>query len=176
MPHASLRLFFALPCPPHLATAISAWRAQLQLPGHAVPTANLHLTLAFLGEQPTANTEQLLAMAAALPSSAFTLHLDRLARFRGGLLHLAPSQTPAQLLELVEALRLALLGLDIQLETRPFQAHLSLIRHCPICPESTSPSFDWPVTQFALFASESGPDGPRYRALRCWSLGGNDQA
>lgn len=50
MPDRFLRLFFALPCPPPLAERIGRWRDDRPLPGRQVATANLHLTLAFLGQ------------------------------------------------------------------------------------------------------------------------------
>ncbi|MBF3346235.1 RNA 2',3'-cyclic phosphodiesterase, partial [Pseudomonas aeruginosa] len=52
MPDRFLRLFFALPCPPPLAERIGRWRDDRPLPGRQVATANLHLTLAFLGQVP----------------------------------------------------------------------------------------------------------------------------
>ena len=54
MPDRFLRLFFALPCPPPLAERIGRWRDDRPLPGRQVATANLHLTLAFLGQVPYA--------------------------------------------------------------------------------------------------------------------------
>ncbi|MGV8390844.1 RNA 2',3'-cyclic phosphodiesterase, partial [Pseudomonas aeruginosa] len=46
MPDSSLRLFFALPCPPPLAERIGRWRDGRPLPGRQVATENLHLALA----------------------------------------------------------------------------------------------------------------------------------
>ncbi|HBB77192.1 MAG TPA: RNA 2',3'-cyclic phosphodiesterase, partial [Pseudomonas sp.] len=48
----TLRLFFALPCPPEQAAAICSWRDRQALGGRPVALENLHLTLAFLGAQP----------------------------------------------------------------------------------------------------------------------------
>lgn len=170
----TLRLFFALHCPPALAASIATWRDGLRLNGRPVAQANLHLTLAFLGQQPRARVPELLSLAAALRLPAFDLHLDRLVRRRGGLVYLTPSQTPSGLLELAQALRDALLAAGISLENRPFLAHLSLLRHCPRLPPAASPSFEWPATHFALFASERGPDGSQYQQLQQWALWRND--
>ncbi|WP_302622839.1 2'-5' RNA ligase family protein, partial [Pseudomonas aeruginosa] len=57
-------------------------------------TANLHLTLAFLGQVPSARREALLDMAAAIEAAPLDLYLDRLLRWRNGLLLLAPSPVP----------------------------------------------------------------------------------
>lgn len=120
MPDRSLRLFFALPCPPPLAERIGRWRDDRPLPGRQVATANLHLTLAFLGQVPSARLEALLDMAAAIEAAPFDLRLDRLLRWRNGILLLAPSQPPGALLRLRRALRSGLAELELPVETRPF--------------------------------------------------------
>jgi 2'-5' RNA ligase len=165
-----LRLFFALGCPPELAEAITTWRSGLNLHGRPVATANLHLTLAFLGQQQRARVEELQGLAGGLRATAFDLHLDRLGRHRNGLLYLAPSHTPEALLELVERLSSNLSSTAIQLDNRPFRAHLSLLRHCPLQPIVADPCFDWPVTRFSLFASEQNTRGTHYRPLHTWLL------
>lgn len=58
----TLRLFFALPCPPEQAADICAWREDQALDGRIVPQDNLHLTLAFLGAQPREHLDALLQM------------------------------------------------------------------------------------------------------------------
>ena len=54
------KLFFALPAEA-LAPDLVAWRDQLPWPGQPVPAANLHLTLAFLGEADQLTTTRLMA-------------------------------------------------------------------------------------------------------------------
>lgn len=175
MPQQSLRLFFALDCPPHLAAAIAAWRTGLQLPGRAVAASKLHLTLAFLGQVALPRVVEAQALAANLQVAAFELHLDRLGCFRNGLLYLAPSQPPEALLELAGHLHAELHKAGFNLQDRPFHAHLSLMRRCPGHPTDVTPSFDWPVEDFALFASEAEAGGRHYRALQRWSLWRNDR-
>lgn len=175
MPHESLRLFFALDCPPQQAAAIAAWRAGLQLPGRAVAASKLHLTLAFLGQVPLPRVVAAQALAANLNAAAFELRLDRLGRFANGLLYLAPSQPPDGLLELAGNLQTGLREAGFNLQDRPFRAHLSLMRRCPELPADVTPSFDWPVDHFALFASEAVAGGRHYRCLQHWPLGRNDR-
>ncbi|QLC72273.1 RNA 2',3'-cyclic phosphodiesterase [Pseudomonas sp. LPB0260] len=170
----TLRLFFALSCPPGLAERIGLWHDGLHLPGRPVPPANLHLTLAFLGQQPGSRLAELKGLAATVQSRAFELQLDRLVHRRNGLLYLAPSQPPAALLELVEQLHEALLGGGFGLEARPFLAHLTLLRRCSTRRPKARPTFDWPVDHFALFASETGPSGSVYQQLQQWPLLRND--
>ena len=64
MSESTLRLFFALPCPPEQATAICRWRDEQALQGRPVPPQNLHLTLAFLGAQPADCLDGLQRLAA----------------------------------------------------------------------------------------------------------------
>ncbi|WP_047437844.1 2'-5' RNA ligase family protein, partial [Aeromonas sp. ZOR0001] len=54
------KLFFALPVK-ELAPELIAWRDQQPWPGQPVPQANLHLTLAFLGEADELTTRRLIA-------------------------------------------------------------------------------------------------------------------
>src|SRR5262245_25080297 len=111
-----LRLFFAIPCCPQLARDIAEWRAGNPLDGKPVAPENLHLTLVFLGSQPRGQVGALEALAAGLEPAAFTLHLDRLARWKNGLLHLAPSRVPPALAELERSLREQLLVSGFSLE------------------------------------------------------------
>src|SRR5690606_22805487 len=69
----TLRLFFALPCPPEQAAATCDWRDRQSLGGRPVPLENLHLTLAFLGAQPEADLEAIRQLAADIVSPGFEL-------------------------------------------------------------------------------------------------------
>lgn len=175
MPDRSLRLFFALPCPPPLAERIGRWRDDRPLPGRQVATANLHLTLAFLGQDPSARLEALLDMAAAIEAAPFDLRLDRLLRWRNGILLLAPSQPPGALLRLRRALRSGLAELELPVETRPFSPHLTLARDvAPLEDVPPPPTFVWQVDHFSLFCSQNDAAGVRYRTLGRWALCGED--
>ena len=72
-----LRLFLALPCPSGIAAQIDAWRQSQHFAGRPVPTANLHVTLAFLGQVPESRLQQLQRVPPrlALADLAFDLHL-----------------------------------------------------------------------------------------------------
>lgn len=150
----TLRLFFALPCPPESAAAICAWRDALALGGRALAAEHLHLTLVFLGQQPRARLDELRRLAAGIEAAPFVLHLDRLDAGRHGLLWLAPSAPPAALERLAAQLH----------------PHLSLLRHAAARPAEAHPDFAWPVEAFALYASLPTPRGVRYRELGRWPL------
>jgi 2'-5' RNA ligase len=164
-----LRLFFALPCPPPLATAICAWREREAPGGRPVDAANLHLTLAFLGAQPASCLAPLLTLAAQVPGECCELRLDRLGRWRGGVLHLAPSRVPQALDELQRQLYARLSSAGFELEPRAFRPHLTLARHYPQPPTGTQ-TFDWPLRHFALFCSQNDGRGSAYRLLGQWPL------
>ncbi|EIU1682693.1 TPA: RNA 2',3'-cyclic phosphodiesterase [Pseudomonas aeruginosa] len=175
MPDRSLRLFFALPCPPPLAERIGRWRDSRPLSGRQVATANLHLTLAFLGPVPSSRLVALLDMAAAIEAAPFDLCLDRLLRWRNGILLLAPSQPPDALLRLHRALSSGLAELELPVETRSFSAHLTLARDAaPLEDAPLPPTFVWQVDHFSLFCSQNDAAGVRYRTLGRWALCGED--
>lgn len=167
----SLRLFFALPCPPALARDICSWRDDLTLGGRPVVQANLHLTLAFLGSQPSLKLVELKRLGGQLRADAFTLRLDRLQTIGRGFACLIPSQVPPPLSQLVEQLRAGLSVHGTALDSRPFLPHVTLAREAPVQPDVGSPAFSWQVKHFGLFVSESTATGVHYRELERWSLG-----
>ncbi len=71
----SKRLFFAIELPPPLQRQIVRWRADHFPPeaGHPVAAANLHLTLAFLGDVSAEKQRALAAMAGRIAQHKFYL-------------------------------------------------------------------------------------------------------
>jgi 2'-5' RNA ligase len=166
----TLRLFFALPCPPALAEAIGSWRDQQCLGGRPVVQANLHLTLAFLGSQPAAQLDGLKQLGGHLRADAFMLRLDQLQTIGHGFACLIPNQVPPPLSQLVEQLHAGLSTHGFALDSRPFLPHMTLSREAQVQSTAKPPSFDWRVEHFGLFVSESTPNGVRYRELERWPL------
>ncbi|MCY1272508.1 RNA 2',3'-cyclic phosphodiesterase [compost metagenome] len=165
-----LRLFFALPCPSPLAQDIASWRDSLELRGRPIAADNLHITLAFLGNQPRGRVAELQMLAGGLTASRFELVLDRLDLWRNGLLHLSPSRVPADLLQLTHDLREALQAGGFELEKRAFHPHLTLVRHSQQPSGTAVPPFAWQAREFALFVSEAKAQGSHYRAIGRWPL------
>jgi 2'-5' RNA ligase len=170
MSEESLRLFFALPCPPAQAAAICAWRDSQDFDGRAVVRDNLHLTLAFLGAQPKHHLDALLQMAATVQAEAFSLTLDRLTTIGKGFICLQPGTTPPELLQLVEALTERLAALGVVLDCRPFLPHLTLSRQARSRPHQPAPDFTWHVDRFVLYLSRNTAEGVRYDELGSWPL------
>ncbi|WP_028238722.1 RNA 2',3'-cyclic phosphodiesterase [Stutzerimonas azotifigens] len=169
MPDSALRLFFALPCPPALAAEVCAWRDRLAASGRPVRRDNLHVTLAFLGSQPANRLPALYELAARQSGEPFTLHFDRLERWRSGPLVLTCGEPPAALMVLAARLQAALAESGVTLDARPYRPHLTLMRDArPFT--GVEPDFSLAVERFALYRSEQGPDGVRYACLRDWPL------
>ncbi len=74
----SKRLFFAIEMPAAIQRQVVRWRADHFAPeaGRPVAAANLHLTLAFLGEVSDEKRQALAAMAGRIRQPGFTLTLD----------------------------------------------------------------------------------------------------
>ncbi|MBB2496085.1 RNA 2',3'-cyclic phosphodiesterase [Aquipseudomonas ullengensis] len=165
-----LRLFFALPLPAPLAEQLEQWRRPMTLKGQLVLPDNFHLTLAFLGAQPSSLLPRLEQLAAGLSATVFELRLEQLACWPGGLLHLAPQHIPEELLALQRNLIQRLDHAGISHDSQPYQPHVTLARHSHL-PEQPAPcSITWQVREFALFVSEQRDGDPHYRAVQRWPL------
>lgn len=164
-----LRLFFALPCPTKIAAQIDAWRQDQHFAGKPVPAANLHVTLAFLGQVPESRVQllQRVPPKLALADLAFDLNLDHLDCWPEGLLHLAPSQPPQTLLKLAWALQQQLKLDGFTLDSRPYRPHLTLARNSRPAETRTVPSFAWRVDQLHIYHSAGG----QYLSLQRWPVG-----
>lgn len=166
----TLRLFFALPCPPEQAATICAWRAAQGAAGRPVAQANLHLTLAFLGAQPAERLNELKQLAASIEGQAFELNLDRLITLGKGFVCLRPSLVPPALAWLAATLAERLAAQGIILDARPFLPHLTLLRQAPERVTGAAPAFSWVVDRFVLYQSSNTPEGVRYDELGSWPL------
>lgn len=173
-----MRLFFALEPDRQNAIDIADWRdRQLPCTGRAVPTANLHITLAFLGEISNHRLERLcLSVDEYLqrhPAGSGALKLDQVGYWpKPRILWLGPSDWPEDLNQL--AAGLAQLG-SIEGGKRKrgaFQPHITLFRGCDRAPSAPAspPAFALPYRDFALMESRQGRRGVSYHPLAHWSL------
>ncbi|HEY3178197.1 MAG TPA: RNA 2',3'-cyclic phosphodiesterase [Casimicrobiaceae bacterium] len=173
-PH-KLRLFFALV--PDAAVQASlggiARDVALHAGGRAIVDANIHLTLAFIGDVHRDRADSLREILRALPSEQFVLALDCIGTFRNSqIAWIAPSTIPAALLELQSSLAAALAANDFPVEERPFHAHVTLARRCArnIARTRHIP-VEWRVERVALMASTAaGNGGVCYREVAGISL------
>ncbi|TXT37990.1 MAG: 2'-5' RNA ligase [Comamonadaceae bacterium] len=124
-----------------------------------------HVTLHFLGNVDADRVPDI-ATAADLPCPPFELVLDQPQLWPRGLAVLCTTQLPPELRALHARLGQALRGLGLPLETRPYQAHVTLARHAAAAsPPAVAAPVVWPVRGFALVAS-SRDKAQRYRVLR----------
>ncbi|MBX4825657.1 RNA 2',3'-cyclic phosphodiesterase [Klebsiella grimontii] len=141
------RLFFALELPAEVQRQIVHWRAASfpEDAGRPVTAANLHLTLAFLGEVSADKQRALSAMAERIRQPGFTLTLDDAGQWlRSRVVWLGTRQPPRGVLQLANMLRDA--------------------RHAVAIPP---PGFRWAfaVNEFVLYESSFSRGRTRYKAL-----------
>jgi 2'-5' RNA ligase len=174
-----LRLFFALwPSDARrTALAVAAAPAILQVDGHPVAPANLHVTLAFLGMTPGRTLARLIEAGGQVPRLAIELEFERLEFWaKPKVLVAMPSAVPEAVRELVDGLWTSVASLGFERELRPWHPHLTLVRrvrrpppeNLPLAPvENAGEASPW---RLALVESSSHPDGVRYKPLADWPL------
>lgn len=174
MPVDRRRLFFALWPPAELQTALGCHSRKALRAGGGRPVAAefLHLTLAFVGSVDERAQRCMEASAGAVCGEPFVLTLDRLGYFPGArVIWAGASLVPPALSRLVQTLTESLRPCGYQPESRPFQAHVTLMRKAGRGPRSAEldPAV-WRVDDFALVESMTLAQGAQYRILRRWPL------
>lgn len=127
----SKRLFFAIELPAPVQRQIVRWRAEHFPPeaGRPVAAANLHLTLAFLGDVSAGKQRALAAMAGRISQPPFTLHLDDAGQWlRSRVVWLGTRQPPRGLLQLANMLRAQAARSGCYQSPQPFHPHITLLR------------------------------------------------
>lgn len=168
-----MRVFFALMPPPAVASALAVAAASVDLP-HArrLAAADLHVTLAFVGQIDAPARVACERAASAVEGTAFELVLDHAGHFeRARVAWLGPRETPPALVALAANLRAALDTENQRYDPKPFRCHLTIARdarHVPL-PQRLAP-VHWPVREFALVESLSGSAQTRYVTRAIWPL------
>jgi 2'-5' RNA ligase len=174
MDESKQRLFFALWPDASVSDAFAALAQEVGGDAGGRPTApeNIHLTLAFLGDQPRRIARELSAAAARIAAPEFDLVFDRIDSWRKNAVAWAGVQSvPEPLVELHRAVGGALRASGLEPEERPFAVHVTLARHISTSVRRPlAPPLVWRVTAFALVASELTSAGACYRVLSRWSL------
>ena len=173
-----MRLFFALLPEPMLSRRIADWRdAYLTAQGRPVPVANLHSTLAFLGEVSPHRLEGLcdnvdhLLGSAPLPGGS--LKLDQVGYWpKPGIFWLGPTTWSSALERLSAHLRGCAGAAGAMSRQQRFRPHITLFRGCrqpPPAPASP-PGFDFPYEDISLLQSRSTRHGVQYEEVANWPL------
>lgn len=171
----SRRLFFALALPPALQRRVIRWRAAHfeQDAGRPVAAANLHLTLAFLGEISEVRAAALRDIAGRIHSPTFSLTLDDLGHWpRPGVVWLGTRRAPNALLQLASLLRSHAARNGCHQSTLPFHPHISLLRGAtrPVALPAATPQWQLDATEFGLYESRYLRGRTRYQCLQSWPL------
>ncbi|WP_276850880.1 RNA 2',3'-cyclic phosphodiesterase [Enterobacter oligotrophicus] len=172
----SKRLFFAIELSAPLQRQIVRWRAEHFPPeaGRPVVAANLHLTLAFLGDVTAEKQRALAALAGRIAQPEFTLQLDDAGQWlRSRVVWLGTRQPPRGLLQLASMLRAQAARSGCYQSPQPFHPHITLLRDAGQAVAIPPPGFHWsfPVKDFALYESVFAQGRTRYTPLQRWTLG-----
>ena len=177
-----LRLFFALWPSDAQRRALTDLTepALASIQGKPVKPSNLHLTLAFLGKVPGQAFAELVAFGGSARQPAVEITFNRLAYWPKPRVVVAlAARVPQSGQAIVDWLWSGLIPLGYPREARPWQPHLTLVRHVRQPP---APSFGPELPARAAAAAAAGwglalvestthPEGARYRALAEWPLG-----
>lgn len=171
----SKRVFFAIEIPTKIQRQIVRWRAE-NFPddaGRPVAAANMHITLAFLGEVSAEKQAALAKLAGRIRQPGFTLHLDDAGQWlRSRVVWLGTRQPPRGLLQLANMLRAQAARSGCYQSPQPFHPHLTLLRNTAHAVPIPAPGFHWeiPVSEFVLYESNFINGRTRYTPLQRWTL------
>jgi len=171
---AQARLFFALVPDDGLRRELAELALVVadRVHGRAIPAGQIHLTLVFLGNVPSARRNIAQEAAQCIPSPPFDLRLQTLGRFRrSDVTWIAPPGTAKEADDLARALAEQLTDRGFLLERREFHPHVTLARRSTRPPPKLEfTPFDWHVERFALMESIPDRDGVRYAEIDAWPL------
>ncbi len=160
------RIFLALEADEAVQAQLAAHARQWTWPAGSVACqpADWHITLHFIGAV-DANRVQQLAAGVAVPFQPFELVLDQPLLWPHGLAILGATVVPPHLQALYQRLGDALRRLDVPVEARSYQPHVTLARHAgaAIAPAASAPVL-WAVKGYALVLS-TGDRQQRYRVI-----------
>ena len=161
-----MRLFIAIELSEEMKRAAAQAQDGLRrqrVGGNYTPAENLHMTLAFIGELPSA--ERATAALRAVDFAPFSLTADGVGCF-GDLWWMGVRADPA-LDALARIVRRALADAGVPFDRKRFRPHVTLLRRASAAPRvipEIRPA-DMIVDRFCLYRSERGKNGMIYTAL-----------
>ncbi len=169
----TLRLFFALWPDDAIRSALRELQAPMR--GRTIPYPNLHLTLAFLGQQTAALLPDINEILAHLRPAPVVIKLDRVGYFtRKRIAWAGMHEIPDALLSLRTEVAQALSQRGIAFDDQQaFKPHVTLARDAALPPDMTFAPITWRADRVALVQSLTSAEGADYRVLASRSL---DQA
>lgn len=181
-----MRAFLALPLPEQVQILLERLQDELP-PGRAVASENLHVTLAFLDDQPEAQLRVLHELLSEIALPALDLHVKGLSALGGKTprLLVADVAPSSELSALQRKIRNTVHSAGIDLPRVRFHPHVTLVRFARRLEPGeiqrigmalqTHGDFSLPgfgIDRFCLYQSTPLPDGPRYETLAEYPLGG----
>ena len=168
------RLFFALWPDEEACRAFAAIQSAYSGKGRAVKSANLHLTLLFLGPIDKQYFDDVITLGDRVFSPQFVLSFDHLGYWKKPqVIWSGVSQAPDSLSDLVLQLRQGWLALGFSAEQRAYVPHLTLFRKVTKRPQLMEiEAIPWYVNDFVLVKSVLSQAGAQYDVVRRWPLGG----
>jgi RNA 2',3'-cyclic 3'-phosphodiesterase len=181
-----VRLFFAVELPPEVQASLGRLKPTDENRDYRwVDPALLHVTLAFLGEQPEAR------LAALEEAGAAAAHASTSGRLRLGTTgHFGSARAPrvlwvdlagdlALLTNLEQHLVHELKAREFPTDERPFRAHITLARRRETAYGGPPPGWppkvehaSFPIDQLTLMHSRLSPRGPTYTPVAHFPIGG----
>lgn len=164
-----MRLFIAIELSDRMKDALERTQEQLRrrgMRGSFTPRANLHLTLAFIGEYP--DPYAVLDAMETAPFSPFSIRLEGFGHF--GDLWWAGLSDSGELTACAGRLRRALAAADIPFDRKRFTPHITLVRRAVWDEKRGLPTADVPnvgmmADAIALMRSDRGKNGMIYTEL-----------
>lgn len=162
-----MRLFIALELPlfiqETLVDQMNDWKVK-GVRGRFCSPQNLHLTLAFLGEQSKTACTQVETILKTLPFPKMILSFQQVGFFKD-LCYVAIESQALQ--AYVATLRKALKEAGLVFDAKPFKAHITLIRKAsvPNIMQLTLPTLQFEAKCCTLFSSQLTPQGSIYTPL-----------
>jgi 2'-5' RNA ligase len=173
-------LFVAVPVPESMAGQLAKLLPYVGEGVRAIVATDFHVTLHFLGSREISGVSSALQTVEA---ASFSIRLTRPGVFRlrnRKTILMVGVEPVAGLIDLHRQTATALETVGFVPERRPYVPHITLARLSPkarrglvdtFCAASLPPGSDeFSCGQFALYASETAPDGACYRILEHWSL------
>lgn len=141
--------------------------------GRAVRAANLHLTLAFLGDVPAPRIPLIAHTVDAIRVEPFALEFDECGYWRHNrIVWAGATQCPAALHELVDALGETLQAHGFRREVREYVPHITLLRDARRAPKKGMDGpIGWRAMGFTLVQSVRRERVLAYEIVRSWSCG-----
>jgi RNA 2',3'-cyclic 3'-phosphodiesterase len=137
-----------------------------------VSTKNLHVTLVFLGLINEKQEQQIIEAANNISASSINMQFDQLTFWqqKRGILSLTSASQPEYLLTLVKQLQNRVIEKGIEIEQRPYTAHITLARNLKQPPEIKVEAIPWHSDKFVLVHSVSTKHGVDYQIINSWPL------